>query len=207
MQEPVDWPTGRYRAIYADPPWNFRTFSAKGRGRSASVHYDCLDLTSLGQLRVGDLAAKDCALFMWVTDPMLKAGIGLMETWGFEYKTVAFCWAKLNKNSVGCPIDPSRFFMGTGYWTRANPELCLLGTRGSPNRLARNIRRLVISERREHSRKPDEVREAITRLVPGPYVELFARQRVAGWDCWGDEVGLFDNGPVPTRREPSAWQG
>ncbi|KKK65858.1 hypothetical protein LCGC14_2969890, partial [marine sediment metagenome] len=140
---------------------------------------------------------------LWVTDPMLPRGLELLEAWGFRYKTVGFYWVKLNKNSGfyitgGMHQDPSQicfsekdFFTGLGYWTRANPEQCLLGTRGHPRRLAKDVPRLVVAPRREHSRKPAEVRKRIERLLSGPYLELFARERAPGWDAWGDEVGLF----------------
>ena len=93
--------------------------------------------------------------------------------------------------------------MDRAWLTRANPEQCLLGTRGSPRRLGKDVRKLVIDRRREHSRKPDQVRELIERLVGGPYLELFARETKRGWDCWGDQVGLFNTEPVQTRRQPS----
>jgi N6-adenosine-specific RNA methylase IME4 len=86
---------------------------------------------------------------------------------------------------------------------RANPEQCLLATRGHPRRLAKDIKRLVVEKRREHSRKPDCVRDQIERLVTGPYLELFGRETKKGWDYWGNEAGLFDAGTVPTRRQPS----
>ena len=82
--------------------------------------------------------------------------------------------------------------MGTGYYTRANPELCLLFTRGNPKRISSAVRKLIIAPRREHSRKPDETRERIERLVAGPYCELFARASAPGWDSWGLEAGKFD---------------
>jgi N6-adenosine-specific RNA methylase IME4 len=148
------------------------------------------------------MAATDCALFLWATDPLLPKALQLIEKWGFEYKTVGFYWVKQNEASAG-------FFTGLGYWTRANPEQCLLATRGKPARKAKDVRRLVVDRRREHSRKPDEVRERIERLVDGPYLELFARETKRGWDCWGNEAGLFDTGKVKTRRQPSrlaSWQ-
>ena len=89
---------------------------------------------------------------------------------------------------------------GLGYWTRANPDQCLLATRGKPPRKAKNVRRLVVEKRREHSRKPDVVRDYIERLVDGPYLELFARETKPGWDCWGDQVALFDKGTVVSHR-------
>jgi len=189
----------RYGAIYADPPWSFRNWSARGTGRNAVSHYDCLDFRALASLPIADLAADDCALFLWATDPLLPKALDLIQAWGFEYKTVGFYWAKLNSS----PRNGADFFTGLGYWTRANPEQCLLATRGKPSRRARDVRRLVVEARREHSRKPDCIRERIERLVAGPYLELFARETKPGWDCWGDQIALFDRGSVPTRRQPS----
>jgi len=123
----------------------------------------------------------------------------LIQAWGFEYKTVAFYWVKLNTLAK----HGADYFTGLGYWTRANPEQCLLATRGKPSRKAKNVKRLIVDKRREHSRKPDCVRERIERLVAGPYLELFARETKPGWDGWGDQVALFNHGSVPTRRQPS----
>ena len=190
----------RYGAIYADPPWSFRNWSAKGTGRNAISHYDCLDFSALAALPVSDLPADDCALFLWATDPLLPRAFDLIRAWGFEYKTVAFYLVKLNVKAK----HEADFFTGLGYWTRANPEQCLLATRGHPARLAKDVKRLVIEKRREHSRKPDCVRDRIERLVTGPYLELFGRETKKGWDCWGNEAGLFDAGTVPTRRQPSS---
>jgi N6-adenosine-specific RNA methylase IME4 len=189
----------KYGAIYADPPWSFRNWSAKGTGRNAISHYDCLDFPSLASLPIADLAADDCALFLWATDPLLPRAFELIRAWGFEYKTVGFYWVKLNV----APKHDADYFTGLGYWTRANPEQCLLATRGKPPRQAKDVRRLLVDRRREHSRKPDAVRERIERLVDGPYLELFARETKRGWDCWGDQVALFENDNVVTRRQPS----
>jgi N6-adenosine-specific RNA methylase IME4 len=189
----------KYGAIYADPPWSFRNWSARGTGRNAISHYDCLPFAALAALPIGDLAGEDSVLFLWATDPLLPQALDLIRAWGFEYKTVAFYWAKLNSR----PKHQADFFTGLGYWTRANPEQCLLATRGKPSRRAKDVRRLVVEPRREHSRKPDCIRERIERLVAGPYLELFAREAKPGWDCWGDQVALFDQGHVPTRRQPS----
>jgi N6-adenosine-specific RNA methylase IME4 len=186
----------KYGVIYADPPCSFRTWSAKGTGRSAISHYDCLSFDALAGLPIADLAAGDCVLFLWAVDPLLDRAFELIRAWGFEYKTVAFYWVKQNKKTDG-------FFTGLGYWTRANPEQCLLAIRGKPKRRGTDVRKLIIEPRREHSRKPDEVTERIERLVDGPYVELFARESRLGWDCWGNQTGLFDRGTVATRRQPS----
>jgi N6-adenosine-specific RNA methylase IME4 len=196
-------PRKTYGVIYADPPWNFKNYSEKGTGRNAVAHYPCLDFKQIAALDIGRFAAKDCALFLWATDPLLPKALELIQAWGFEYKTVAFYWAKTNKRADLSALSETDFFCGLGYWTRANIEQCLLATRGKPPRLAKDVRRLIISPRREHSRKPDETYDRIERLARGPYLEVFARQSREGWDAVGREVALFDNGHVETRNRPS----
>ena len=118
---------------------------------------------------------------MWCVDPMLPEALEVIKAWGFKYKTVGFTWAKQNKNDLG-------MFTGLGYWTRANPEMCLLATKGKPKRISKSVKQLIVSQRQEHSRKPDEVYERIEQLLDGPYVELFARRERKGWDSWGNEL-------------------
>lgn len=197
-------PNKKYGVIYADPPWNFRNFSAKGTGRNACSHYDCMDAKAIARLPIGDIAAKDCALFLWATDPLLPEALEIISKWGFTYKTVAFYWAKTNRSADLTKLSPKDFFVGLGYWTRANVEQCLLATKGKPPRLAKDVRRLVVAPRREHSRKPDELYGRIERLVGGPYLELFSREKRKGWDAWGLQAGLFDRGAIKTRRQPSS---
>lgn len=172
---------GQYQVIYADPPWRFATYSEKGKGKSAEQHYACMSLSDIAGLPIQKWASNDCALFLWATDPMLMDALCVAACWEFNYKTVAFTWVKTGKDNCR-PI-------GCGYWTRANPEMCLLFTRGKPKRVARDVRQLVEAPRREHSRKPDEVRLAIERLMGDvPRLEMFARPPLpAGWDCWGNE--------------------
>jgi N6-adenosine-specific RNA methylase IME4 len=195
---------GTYRVVYADPPWRFATFSDKGKGRSAEAHYDCMPLPEIRSLPVGSWAATESVLFLWTTDPMLRHALDVIEAWGFTYKTVAFYWVKLNKGRDGIFMTPRDFFTGMGFWTRANPELCLLATRGKPRRKATDVAKLLVAARREHSRKPEETYRRIERLVDGPYLELFARASQPGWDMLGNQAGLFDGGPVRTRRRPSS---
>lgn len=195
MTAPFPKPSGAgsYRVIYADPPWSFATYSAKGKGRSPEAHYRCMDFAEIKRIPVADWAAEDCILLLWVTDPLLPRGLELLDAWGFTYKTVGFYWAKLNRRADRSAIDERSFFTGLGFWTRANVEQCLLATRGKPKRLAKDVRRLVVSPRREHSRKPDEIRSMIERLAAGPYLEMFARSRCLGWDVWGGEPDKFLN--------------
>ena len=168
----------RFAVIYADPPWSFETFSDKGKDRSPD--YETMSLEALAALPVESLAAEDCALLLWVTMPMLPAALELISKWKFRYSTVAFVWVKQN-------ADES-LFTGQGYWTRSNAELVLLATIGSPMRLAKDVHQVLLSPVGEHSAKPVEIRERIERLLPGPYLEMFARAEAEKWISWGNEV-------------------
>lgn len=172
--------SGPYGVICADPPWHFAVRSEKGEDRSAVNHYRTMTLQDIAAMPVGDLAAKDCALFLWAIDPLLPEALGVLRGWGFRFATVGFYWAKTNRKSDG-------YFTGLGYYTRANPEQVLLGVKGHPHRMAKDVSRLVIAPRGEHSSKPEAVQDGIERLMPGPYVELFARRQRSGWTCWGAE--------------------
>ena len=186
-----------YKVIYADPPWTFSTYSRKGKGRSPEAYYDCMTLADIKALPVPEWAADDCVLLLWATDPLLDKAFDVIRAWGFIYKTVGFYWAKLNKSAPQLVYDQRSFFTGLGFWTRANPEPCLLATRGSPHRRSTNVRKLIVSPRREHSRKPEEVCERIEALCEGPYLEMFARFSRPGWDRWGIEA---DASEIAARR-------
>ncbi len=173
---------GKYNVIYADPPWQYKTYSKKGQGRSAESHYPTMSIADIKALPVGELAAKDCALFMWTTFPCLMEAFEVLDAWGFSYKTVAFVWVKQNRKSDG-------LFWGMGYWTRANAELCILATKGHPKRVSPGVHQVIVSHVEEHSKKPDEARRRILQLMGDlPRIELFARQSPPGWDVWGNEV-------------------
>jgi len=185
-----DLPRNHFSAIYADPPWAFECWSGKGKARSADNHYDTMQTTDIAAIPVSELAADDCALFMWACWPTMPDAFALMEAWGFKYKTCAFTWLKADPYRLFA--DEKTPFCGMGYWTRANSEVCLLGTRGKPKRQNADVRQGLIAPRREHSRKPDEIYGRIERLVPGPYLELFSRSAPRpGWVKWGNEVGRF----------------
>lgn len=119
---------------------------------------------------------------MWATYPMLKEALQVGEAWGFKYKSIAFQWVKLNKKN-GKP------FFGLGRWTRGNTECCLLFTKGKPSRKSNSVFQLIQTPIEGHSKKPAVVREKIVELMGDiSRVELFARQKVEGWDSWGNEV-------------------
>ena len=124
----VELPNKKYSIIYADPPWSYRDKALAGN-RGAGCKYTVQDKTWIENLPVSALADKDCALFLWVTMPKLNEVFDLFPKWGFEYKTTAFTWIKKNKSGAGN-------FWGMGRWTRANAEICLLGTKGKPKRVS-----------------------------------------------------------------------
>lgn len=171
----------KFSVIYSDPPWEFKVYSGKGKQRSAERHYDTMSLDDIRALPLEALAAPNCALFLWAVMPELPGALELIKAWGFSYKMAAFTWIKQNRGGEG-------IFTGMGYWTRANAELCLLATRGSPMRLAMDVPQVIMAPVREHSRKPDETPPRIERLLAGPYLEMFAREERPGWTTWGNEI-------------------
>ena len=172
----------KYSVILADPPWQYKVWSKKGKGRSAENHYPTMNIDDICALPVSEIAEADAALFLWATFPNLFDALKAISAWGFKYKTCAFVWVKRNKKT------PS-WFWGLGYWTRANAELCLLATRGNIRRVSAAVHQVVDTPVEQHSKKPDVVRKRIVELMGDiPRVELFARNKADGWDVWGNEV-------------------
>jgi len=187
--------TKKYQIIYADPPWRFTGLGAKGI-RSARMREDKPELhrsllleekyptmydNEIKRLPIEGLADKNCVLFLWTTDAHLPLALEVMRAWGFKYATIAFVWNKKEKSG--------KQVCYYGYWTMKGTELCLLGRRGKVRPVGHNVRQLVEAIRYNHSQKPDEIRDRIVRLCGDlPRIELFARQKVDGWDCWGNEV-------------------
>lgn len=173
----------QYNIIYADPPWfyNKRKNPTKSFGKGAAGHYNVMKFDEIATLPIPKIADNNCVLFLWVTFPNLKEGVNLFESWGFKYTTLGFSWIKTNPKN-GKP------FFGIGYYAKSNCEVCLMGIKGNMKPVSNLVSSCVISPRREHSRKPDEVRKRIVELFGDvPRIELFARQHFAGWDCWGNE--------------------
>ena len=179
----MELPNKKYQIINADPPWKFkyRHSSNDLTGHNEGI-YPLMDLEDIKNLPIQKISDNDCSLFLWVTDPLLIQGLEVIKTWGFEYKTVAFTWIKTNPTN-------NKYWLGMGYWTRSNPEMCLLGTKGNIKRINSNIHQLIISHRKNHSHKPDEIRNRIIKLMGNlPRIELFARERIEGWDCYGNQL-------------------
>lgn len=175
----------KYNIIYADPPWSYKDKASAGK-RGACYKYDVMEQKDIKNIPIKEISAENSILFMWVTMPKLNECFDLIKSWGFEYKTCAFIWIKQNKKS-------DTLFWGMGNWTRANAEICLLATKGKPKRNSAKVHSVIMSKIREHSRKPDETRDRIVELCGDlPRIELFARQQIDGWDCWGNEVNKND---------------
>lgn len=183
-----DWPWGElrpgvYGLIMADPPWRFDLYSERGESKSPQAHYRTMSLDEIAQLPVGELAARDCLLWLWATAPMIDQQIAVAARWGFTFKTSGV-WVKTTAHG--------RLGFGTGYVLRNAHEPFIIATRGRP-RTSRAVRSVIMAPVREHSRKPDESFVAAEALVPDvPRLELFSRQSRSGWDTWGDESGKFD---------------
>ncbi len=187
-----DLPEDKFDIIYADPPWDYggkMQFDKSGMKSenpgfeknvfisAADFKYPTLKTPELIELNVPAIAADDCLLFMWATNPHLAQAIQLGESWGFEYKTVGFVWNKMVHNP--------------GKYTMSYCELCLIFKKGripSP-RGARNIKQLVEQKRGKHSEKPAAIRDNIVAMFPDQKrIELFARHREPGWTVWGLEA-------------------
>ena len=178
----TDWkdiPTEHYQLILSDFPWPYKD-QMKGHSFSLDHEYQTQPLQWIKNLPLRDIAAKDCIHLMWVPSPQLKDGLAVMEAQGFKYKTIAFVWSKLTKHN--------KEVANMGRWTMGNVEIVLLGTKGKPQRLARNVRQLIRAERTVHSHKPDEIRLRAEALMGNvPRIELFRRGPIVGWDAFGDQ--------------------
>ena len=171
----------KFNVIYADPPWTYRVWTAKGGHKSASAHYITMPIEDIKSLPIQLIAADDCVLFLWVTFPNLLECLDVIPAWGFTYKTVGFVWEKIYSN--GKPV------CGLGYWTRANAEVCLLATRGHPKRVNKGVYQILRAPQRQHSQKPDEIRDRIVQLMGDlPRIELFAREATEGWVSIGNSI-------------------
>ncbi len=185
-------PNKKYDIIYADPPWDYNgklQFDKSSASAdkidisrnifisSASFKYPTLKLNELKKLPLKDIAKEDCLLFMWSSNPHLAQAIELGKSWGFEYRTIAFIWDKMNHNP--------------GQYTLSNCEICLVFKKGKipKPRGARNVQQLIRVPRGKHSEKPIEISQGITKMFPmQKKIELFARKTAEGWDCWGLDV-------------------
>lgn len=177
----LPFPDKKYSIIYADPAWAYNDKSLNRGG--ALRHYQTMSNKEIQNLQVKKIAAENCILFIWATFPKIQEALDVIEHWGFEYKTMGFTWIKKNKKSINTN------FWGMGNWTRSNPEICLLATKGKPKRLNAGVHSVIETPIQRHSKKPDIVRDKIIQLVGDlPRIELFARETADGWDSWGNKI-------------------
>ncbi len=174
--------TKRYSTILADPPWQFQNRTGKmAPEHKRLLRYPTMELQEIMDLPISKLASAKSHLYLWVPNALLQEGLRVMSAWGFTYKS-NLVWYKIRKD--GGPDG-----RGVGFYFRNVTELVLFGVRGSMRTLAPGRRQVNIlsSQKREHSRKPDEMYSLIEECSPGPYLELFARFKRHGWDQWGNE--------------------
>lgn len=166
-------PTGPFHVIVADPPWRYEG--------GASLPYPTMPIEDIKAMPVRDIADENSVLWLWTTNAHLRAAFDVVESWGFEYKTL-LTWVKDR--------------MGTGDWLRGQTEHCILSARGKPVLRLGNQTTVLSAIRREHSRKPDEFYELVEQLCPGSKVELFSRLERKGWKVFGSETDKFLNPPI-----------
>lgn len=174
----------KFSTIYADPPWRFQNRTGKVAPEHKRLNrYDTMELEDIKALPISEIADKKCHLYLWVPNALLPDGLEVMKAWGFEYKG-NIVWEKVRKD--GGPDG-----RGVGFYFRNVTELLLFGVRGTPNRTldpARSQVNLIRTQKREHSRKPDEIIPIIEKCSPGPFIELFARGNREGWAMWGNQA-------------------
>jgi len=188
--------TEKYRTVLADPPWPYSSPRAivgnGGRGKpkktiiqaDVTQHYKVMTLQEIADLPVEKIVKHNSHLYLWTTNSFICEAHQIARAWGFIPKTI-ITWGKIRKADRQS-FEPS---CKTGYWYRSATEHCLFAVRGKLRlKQMEAVPTLFLEERLPHSRKPDSFRMQIERLSPGPFVELFARSLIHGWDVWGDEV-------------------
>lgn len=174
----------QYATIYADPPWRFQNRTGKVAPENRKLNrYETMALEEIKALPVSQIAAERSHLYLWVPNALLPEGLEVMKAWGFEYKG-NIVWEKVRKDG-----EPDG--RGVGFYFRNVTEILLFGIRGSNNRTlapARSQVNLIRTQKREHSRKPDEIIPIIESCSSGPYIELFARGDRDNWAMWGNQA-------------------
>lgn len=180
-------PARHFKVIMADPPWKM-SMGTKSRPQ----HYPRMNLTEIKAMdlkRVADPAG--CRLFLWITAPLLDRAPEILKAWGFRFCSVR-TWVKLWPGEDGLFVFKDSIARGTGYEVQGNAEFLIIGKRGKPQSIKGNPwSSVVLSPRRGHSRKPDEIRTEIAARLEGPRLELFARSTAPGWEAAGNETAKF----------------
>lgn len=182
---------GEFGTILADPPWQFLNRTGKmAPEHKRLMRYPTMKTQEIMALPVSKLAAERSHLYLWVPNALLREGLDVMKAWGFTYKS-NLVWYKIRKD--GGPDG-----RGVGFYFRNVTELILFGTKGSirTDDAGRRQVNVIATQKREHSRKPDELYDIIEDCSFGPYVELFARTPRRGWVQWGNEIEQAQRHPT-----------
>jgi len=190
----MKFPNKKYKIIYADPPWKYVKLNFYEKKGVNNKVYNRMELDDICKLHVNSISKSDSLLFIWTTAPFLQKAFKVIERWGFKYVTIAFVWIKTYSNG--------NTITGMGRYTRSSTEYVLLAKKGKGLiRKGTNVHQIVFSNLKKHSEKPKEIRNRIIRLIGDvPRIELFAREKVEGWDCWGDEVPNEIQNKIPNQR-------
>ncbi len=175
---------GSFSTILADPPWQFQNRTGKVAPEHRRLNrYGTMTLDDIKALPVAAVAAETAHLYLWVPNALLPNGLAVLEAWGFQYKS-NLVWHKIRKD--GGPDG-----RGVGFYFRNVTELVLFGVRGKNARTlapGRSQVNFLKTQKREHSRKPDEFYRIVEACSPGPYLEMFARGARPGWSAWGNQA-------------------
>lgn len=183
----IAFPTKKYNIIYADPAWRYDNSEGKRALRTDKLKRKCGRYTypsmtdnEIMALPISQIADKECVLFLWSTMPKLESAFKVINAWGFQYKCCAFSWVKTTSQGL---------YSGLGNWTLGNIEVCLLATHRTFPKRHKPVKQIVLSSVGHHSQKPPEVRKRIVQLLGDlPRIELFAREKIEGWDSWGNQL-------------------
>ena len=174
----------KFATVLADPPWRFDNKTGKvAPGHRRLNRYETLSFAEIEQLPVSKITRDVAHLYLWIPNALLPQGLSVMKAWGFQYKS-NIVWHKIRKD--GGPDG-----RGVGFYFRNVTELLLFGVKGKNARTLQPGRRqvnFVATQKREHSRKPDELYPIIESCSSGPFLELFARGVRPGWTVWGHQA-------------------
>lgn len=177
----------RFSTVLADPPWQFQNRTGKMAPEHRRLNrYSTMDLDAIKMLPVSEVCADTAHLYLWVPNALLPEGIEVLRAWGFQYKS-NLVWHKIRK-------DGGSDGRGVGFYFRNVTELILFGVRGKNARTlapGRSQVNLLATQKREHSRKPDELYPIVEACSPGPFLEMFARGSRPGWTTWGNQADNY----------------
>lgn len=182
-----------FKAMIIDPPWDFGVYD-KNTGNGKGPKYDLMTLEDILAMPIKSLAAPDCVLYLWSTNPFMPEALECLKAWQFKYRT-KFSWIKTTQTH--------RLDYGTGYWVRGVSEDVMIATRGNISAPRLDGFLGLIGPNVEHSRKPQDVHFLAESTTPGPYLEIFSRYQRPGWVCFGNDNRGLQPADLRPSRTPS----